>query len=275
MKTMLRLVACLAVLVGTAVWAETLNNDGVIQLHKLGLGDSVVVEKIKGSTCQFDTSVSALKGLKDAGLSDAVIQAMIAAGSASSSSTAAAPAGDPNDPNAAHTSGVWLFQQVNGKPQMTQMRASPIDEIKSGGGFGVAWGGSAKSRAVISGLHASTQIADPQPVFYFYFDKSEEGLSSVGTFATSPDDFKLASLELRKEKEERRLEIGKFTMGGSSIGLNKKDVQAVNVDKVADRVYKVSPSNPLKPGEYAFVDMRAARMTGGGKMFDFGVSGGK
>ena len=97
----------------------------------------------------------------------------------------------------------------------------------------------------------------------------------MGSFATSPDDFKLASLELRKEKEERRLEIGKFTMGGSSIGLNKKDVQAINVDKVADRVYKVTPSSPLKPGEYAFVDMRAARMSGGGKMFDFGISGEK
>ncbi len=274
MKTMLRLVACLAVLAGTVVWAETLNNDGVIQLHKLGLGDSVIVEKIKGSTCQFDTSVATLKSLKDAGLSDAIISAMIAAGSSSSGSSAA-PTGDPNDPNAAHTSGVWLYQQVDGKPQMTQMRASPIDEIKSGGGFGVAWGGSAKSRAVISGAHASTQLAESQPVFYFYFDKSEEGLSSVGSFATSPDDFKLASLEIRKEKDERRLEIGKFTMGGSSIGLNKKDVQALNVDKVADRVYKVSPASPLKPGEYAFVDMRAARMTGGGKMFDFGVSGGK
>jgi hypothetical protein len=274
MKTVLRLVACLAVLVGTLVWAETLNNDAVIQLYKLGLGDSVIVEKIKGSTCQFDTSVGALKGLKDTGLSDAVIQAMIAAGSSSSGSSAA-PTGDPNDPNAAHASGVWLFQQVDGNPKMTQMRPSPIDEIKAGGGFGVAWGGSSKSRAVISGLHASTQLTDSQPVFYFYFDKAAEGLSSMGSIATTPDDFKLASLELRKEKDERRLEIGKFSMGGSSIGLNKKDVQAFNVDKVADQVYKVSPSSPLKPGEYAFVDMRAARMSGGGKMFDFGISGEK
>ena len=170
MKTLLRLVACLAVLAGTVVWAETLNNDSVIQLHKLGLGDSVVVEKIKGSTCQFDTSIDALKGLKDAGLSDAIIQAMIADGSPSSGSTAAAaPAGDPNDPNAAHVSGVWLFQQVDGKAKMTQMRPSPIDEIKAGGGFGVAWGGSAKSRAVISGLHASNATLRSPTSLLFLF----------------------------------------------------------------------------------------------------------
>jgi hypothetical protein len=274
MKTLLRLVVCLAVLAGAVVWAETLNNDGVIQLHKLGLGDSVIVEKIKGSTCQFDTSVDALKSLKDAGLSDAVIAAMLSAGS-SSSGSAAAPAGDPNDPNAAHVSGIWLFQQVNGKPQMTQMKPTPIDEVKTGSGFGMAWGGSARTRAVLSGLHASMQLAEPQPVFYFYFDKEAEGLSSTGSSATSPDDFNLAAMDIHKDKGERRLEIGKYTMGGSRIGLDKKQVQALNAEKIADRVYKVTPVNPLKPGEYSFVDLRAANITGGGKLFDFGVAGGK
>jgi hypothetical protein len=274
MKAMLRLVACLAVLVGTTVWAETLNNDGVIQLHKLGLGDSVVVEKIKGSTCQFDTSVSALKGLKDAGLSDAVIAAMITAGSSSSGSTAAT-SGDPNDPAAAHESGIWLYETVDGKPRMTEMKPSPIDEVKTGSGFGIGWGGAARSRAILSGLHASLQVAESQPVFYFYFDKEAEGLSSAGTSATTPDDFNLAVMDLHKDKGERRLEIGKYTMGGARLGLNKKDVQPINSEKVADRVFKVTPVSPLKPGEYAFVDLRAANITGGGKLFDFGISGGK
>ena len=252
MKTVLRLVACLAVLAGTVVWAENLNNDSVIQLHKLGLGDSVIVEKIKGSTCQFDTSVGALKGLKDVGLSDAVIQAMIAAGSPSSGPTAAAaaaaPAGDPNDPTAPHQSGIYLYETIDGKPRMTQMKPSPIDEVKTGSGFGVGWGGSAKSRAILPGLHASMQLAESQPVFYFYFDKEAEGLSSTGSSATTPDDFSLAVMDLHKDKQERRLEIGKYTMGGSRIGLNKKDVQALNADKVADRVFKVTPVNSLKTG---------------------------
>jgi len=274
MKMVLRLVACLAVLAGTVVWAETLNNDGVVQLHKLGLGDSVVVEKIKGSTCQFDTSVGALKGLKDAGLSDAVISAMIAAGGSSSGSSAT-PTGDPNDPNAPHPSGIWILETVDGKPKMTQMKPSPIDEVKTGSGFGVGWGGAARSRAILSGRHASLQLAQSQPVFYFYFDKEAEGLSSAGTSATTPDDFSLAVMDVHKDKEERRLEIGKYTMGGARLGLNKKDVQVTNSEKIADRVYKVTPINSLKPGEYAFVDLRAANITGGGKLFDFGVSGEK
>ncbi len=80
MKRMLPLIVCLGLLVGAVVHAETLNNASVIQLHKVGLGDPVIVEKIKASTCQFDISVDALKNLKEAGLSDAVIQAMIVFG---------------------------------------------------------------------------------------------------------------------------------------------------------------------------------------------------
>ena len=66
----------------TAVAAEEkLTNASVVEMHKLGLGDGVVVEKIKNSACNFDVSLDALKQLKDGGISDPVIQAMIAAGS--------------------------------------------------------------------------------------------------------------------------------------------------------------------------------------------------
>src|ERR1035437_670343 len=105
MKRILRLMSCLLLVTATVATAETLTNDSVIQLHKLGLGDSTIVAKIKASTCQFDTSVDALKTLKDAGLSDEIIQAMLLV----STSPAPAPApvaplavapGDPNDPKA-------------------------------------------------------------------------------------------------------------------------------------------------------------------------------
>lgn len=56
---------------------ETLNNASVIQLQALGLGDDVVVEKIRASKCNFDTSADALQKLKDAKVSAAVILAMI------------------------------------------------------------------------------------------------------------------------------------------------------------------------------------------------------
>ena len=49
---------------------ETLNNASVIELQGLNLGDAVIIEKIKTSKCEFDTSITGLKQLKAAKVSD-------------------------------------------------------------------------------------------------------------------------------------------------------------------------------------------------------------
>jgi hypothetical protein len=279
MKRILRLFACLILLTGTVGLAETLTNDSVIQLHKLGLGDSVVVQKIKASTCQFDTSVDGLKALKDAGLSDEIIQAMLLVSTSPAPApvpapTAAAP-GDPNDPKAAHASGIYLYQEVDGKPKMTQMSPSRVEDVSSGSGWGVAFGGSAKTRAVLSGAHAQTQLKETEPVFYFYFAKSDASLGSMDVSATSPDDFALGIMEAHVSHDQpvRRLEISKVNMGGYHAGLNKKDVRPFTTEKISEGVFKVTPTS-LKPGEYAFIQLVGARMVTALKMFDFGIAGG-
>jgi hypothetical protein len=56
-----------------------LTNKDVLDLHKAGLPEQVLVAKIKSSQINFDTSPSQLKELKAAGLPDAVILAMVEA----------------------------------------------------------------------------------------------------------------------------------------------------------------------------------------------------
>src|SRR5260370_29965968 len=56
-----------------------LPNDEIIKLVLAKMPDSVVLAKIKSSTCEFDTSSDALIKLKQAGVSDAVLQAMVEA----------------------------------------------------------------------------------------------------------------------------------------------------------------------------------------------------
>jgi hypothetical protein len=56
--------------------AEVLTNSDVLKMAKVKLGDGIIINKIKTSACNFDTSVDALVKLKEAGVSDAVIQAM-------------------------------------------------------------------------------------------------------------------------------------------------------------------------------------------------------
>src|SRR5262249_21141189 len=62
---------------------NVLTNDKIAKMATFKLGDTVILGKIKTSQCSFDTSPDALIKLKQAGVSDAVLQAMI--------DTAAAP----------------------------------------------------------------------------------------------------------------------------------------------------------------------------------------
>jgi hypothetical protein len=75
-----------------------LTNKDVLDLHKAGLPEQVLVAKIKSSQTNFDTSPSHLKELKAAGLADNVILAMVEApraqiSASSAPSMASAPTG--------------------------------------------------------------------------------------------------------------------------------------------------------------------------------------
>ncbi len=56
---------------------EILTNAAIIELSQLGLGETVIIEKIRQSECNFDTSISGLKQLKAAKVSDTLIAFMM------------------------------------------------------------------------------------------------------------------------------------------------------------------------------------------------------
>src|SRR5580704_1113983 len=78
---------------------KALTNQDVVDLVKTGLSTDIIVAKIRTSSNQFDTSTAGLKGLKDAGVPDAVIVAMV-----DPSNKAAAPADAPKTDAAASSS---------------------------------------------------------------------------------------------------------------------------------------------------------------------------
>jgi hypothetical protein len=86
-----------------------LTNRDVLDLHRAGLPEQVLVAKIKSSQTNFDTSPSQLKELKAAGLADTVILAMVEAPRAqapvsSASSMASSPTGtETSASEAAHS----------------------------------------------------------------------------------------------------------------------------------------------------------------------------
>lgn len=261
-----------------AMAEEVLNNSSIIELQKIGLSEGTIVQKIKNSKCNFDTSIGALKQLKSANVSDAIIQAMMTApaGSSATMNVAAAPAGeqslaggDANDPMASHELGIWLFQKENGKNKMTELEPAMFNQMKTGSGWGLGWGGSMHMRVALNGPKAKMQLSERKPVFYFYFGES------TLNGATSPAEFTLVKAEIKKDHdvETRMLITGKVNAySGTSMGFDPKFVIAFDFDKVAKGTYKVIPKDDLPDGEYCFCQGSFAAGAVG-KVFDFGVSG--
>ena len=76
----------------TSLAQEVLTNDSVIQMVKAGLPEAIVIAKIKWTSTKFDLKTDSLVNLKKAGVSDKVLEAMVAAGSVTAAPTTAMPA---------------------------------------------------------------------------------------------------------------------------------------------------------------------------------------
>lgn len=267
--------------------SETLNNASVIMLSKAGLGTDTIVAKIRNSPNSFDTSTEQLVKLKQEGVSDQIIAAMLNASNGSVVSSNANVSSDTLDPLAPHASGVYVAAQWEASPKMVHLDASTSAQSTSSGTLAYAFTyGIAKvrSKAVLNTPSARIHIPMSKPVFYFYFDESgsnlSQGVSLWSAFAgqnkvTSPSEFTLIKLETKKNS--RDFETGSFNIAGSSSGVNEKQRIAFTYDFIAPGVYKVTPVADLPLGEYGFTYSAGAGSSIYGvqlvapKIFDFAI----
>ncbi|MGD9563740.1 MAG: hypothetical protein AB7F88_16535 [Pyrinomonadaceae bacterium] len=278
---LIALVCCAAALPVSA--QETMNNDEVITLTKAGLNPTLIVGKIKASKTDFDLSTDSLIKLKQAGVPDNVVAAML---EAKSGKPAGSPAngvqgqasGDPNDPMAPHTYGIYLYQLLDGSPKMTQLQPSVSAQNRTGGGFTAAitpFGlGKVKTKANLPGRNASLQIKETMPVFYFYLDTTSGGLNTASGIPSSPNAFTLVRFNQRSDNRE--VTIAKHNSWGGKGGLSDEYVVALTSENLGNGVFKVTPQGSLKKGEYGFflVDSGNSNTAAGvgSKFFDFGVN---
>lgn len=265
---------------------ETLNNQQIIELARLGLGEAVIVAKVQQSVCDCDTSIAAISKLKAARVPDAVIVAMLNNSSAVTVSSLSSrveqtprqPAKASDAPLAKLTEpGIYLYEEG----QLTTMEpsifsGSKMNPFMSGLTMGVM---KTKLRAKVRGRSANTHVRSQSPTFYFVFNTDYKNSGAVmagttfwGMSATSPAEFMLVEMTVKQASREAVLgEVGAFT--GVSMGARDEDIREYSFDKIAPGVYKVVPRSPLAVGEYSFY--YAGNVSGlglaGGKVFDFSV----
>jgi len=116
-----------------------------------------------------------------------------------------------------------------------------------------------KSEVVLEGRKAKYRTADKQPVFF----------STYG-----PTDAPLVRLKPGDSNDDRNLKIssGAFMpFGGTQkMGVRNEDKIATNIERDARGLYRVTPAEPLPPGEYGFI-LASGFGAGTGRIFDFGV----
>jgi len=223
-----------------------------------------------------------------------VVETPIGVGIASAKPSGATPGlgenstGDLNDPLTPHDSGIYLYtKDREGKPQMIVLERAAYQGSKTGGilpsamTYGIV---KAKTKAVIPGPHATIRVAEPAPVFYFYFDDKQAGLGKtyfgVGSLS-NPNQFAL--LKLAVTKSNRETIIGQFSALGSSSGSDSKAMMPFKSERIRAGLYKVTVTE-LKEGEYCFLASSSNVVAAGPygaygagaasstDIFDFGVS---
>ena len=246
-------VSCILILLAGSVWAQgnRLDNQDVIDMVKVGLSDDVVIEKIRTAPeTSFDTSLEALKALKAAKVSDAVIRIMVNPKAPASMDRAmvtstASPAvpGFPSNATVAYRRSGGSF---------TALEQCPAPSTKSAGmGVGILTGGMAgiKAKSVYRGAEAPLRIEERRPTFYV---RSNSGRGII-----------LVRLEKKGDRRELQVLSDNF---GSQTGLREKDRVEATVAPIADGFISVAPAKDLPNGEYLITFDEYGAVS-----FDFGI----
>lgn len=264
---------------------KPLTNGDIIQMVKAGFTQQTITEAIKADRTNFDTSLQGLLALKKAGVSQPVIDAMLSATAGGKTEAPAAKAKqaamDPNNPLSPHEPGIYWLSNRQAGQRLVRLESTYYSKSKAGGFLvsGLTYGiHKAKWKAVLKGSKAALRIDEATPEFWFYFSAKPHGFGQASPLlgkATNPHEFGLAKLE--RKHQERLLIVGQSGIFSVSSGIPSKEVVPIKVQQVKPGIYKVTPTKPLKPGEYCFVPPGGAVAfgTGGGEVFDFGVDEGK
>lgn len=279
MKTKMFFIATLITMscnVGAQTKIDTLTNEKVIKLSKLGLQPSVIINKIQTSHTLFDVSTDDIIKLSENGVPADVINEMMKIENEALMSIANQK--DMNDPMTKRKAGIYFYNPEDTVKPIRRIDPTVTATNKSGGlGSAIARAyshGVAKVYLIssLAGKNSKMQIDDPNPIFYFYFENNSNpgGEDWFFATATSPNEFVLVKLDIKKDS--RAMAVGEANAYGSSTGISNKIKVPFDYEEVEDGIYKVTFKKPLAKGEYCFLYASSTPTRySNDKVFDFGI----
>jgi hypothetical protein len=236
-----------------------MTNDDVIALSAAGLDEGIVIAKINSApSTNFDTSVTGLKALKAAGVPLDVVKTMISPAAAHAAAIADALP-DPDDFNQVQPVGIYAYARKNGDSghliKLGYVAPLKLDRKVSFPDY--------KLVANFDHPQATVELNDTNPTFYIY-PKADEP-------STQRDLESFLLVKLNVNKKDRDFSLGQIRKGQ----VDKQIIQETKLVQLKPRIYKVTLSKPLEPGEYVFYQrgtwQPGAGPVDGGTYFEFGA----
>lgn len=245
--------------------ARRLDNQTVMELSRAGLGEPAVAALVRASKPDFDLSTPALLTLRRAGVESGVIAAMVHTQAARDAKVVHADAADPAVP---HPPGVYVLADWLAAPRTLAIQPQATTRTTGGSIFGYALSGGlvpVAYRAIVPGDHAQVTAATARPTFYFYTgDIGKQAPASVWGPAPQPDRVSLVRFSVGKHGRE--VQVGSFTVRGSTTGIRERDAVPFSRRQVARGVIALRPETDLARGEYGFIETAAGVGTGAARV---------
>jgi hypothetical protein len=212
------------------------DNARVMAMTKLGLGDDVIIARIKTSPCQFALSDDDLVALKRAGVSDKVIAAMLEAG-------------------------VLTHPRVSVDGWPLEQRSLAQAKVVGGLGKNLSLGiKSTRTKAILAGRRASV-YAGSTPTIILQLPAED-----------SVDNYVL--VRMASKGDRRELEVLPVGAGASGrVAIRSEKTIRMSSKPLGGRRYQLTPAKRLKRGEYLLYILGSADANKGiyGKGYDFSV----
>ncbi len=261
---LLILLAATLVTAAPASAQQGLTNADIIKMQSAGLSENIILASVNEQPAAYDTSTDGLLALKKAGVSDAVVAAMISrnaamksgvANPAGTNMTAPPPAGPPPGVDE-----VGVYYQDKNKAWHPV--PSEIVNTKSGGLLkSIASDGIVKGdiNGHIRGAESTTKLTTGSNLLIFMPE----------TF--SANDYILVKLHKNSDNREfRAMTGGVFHSSGGAA----KDSIPFGSQKLAPHVYELTFGAPLSPGEYGILPPGAistSNLAASGKIYSFSI----
>ncbi|MGF1600613.1 MAG: hypothetical protein ACFCU8_01115 [Thermosynechococcaceae cyanobacterium] len=233
---------------------EALTNDDVIKLIKAGIPEETIILSVQNSPANFDTSPKALIELRQQGVSQKIMNAMVTPKQPAEVTDVGTHQDSQGNTVSISLSSVKL---IAGEQEYIMRRRKPNVQITSGSRLLAPWVVPAKQKAVISGSRSNLRIADHAPRF-------EMSLPSD----ISPDDY-IVLVRLNSKKDWREIETGRAGGGGlneffgAGVRVKQGIREKIKVDLVYEELrssnsaglttYSAKVNSLLAPGEYSLV----------------------